>query len=120
MLAFGALSAAVMTLPERVTRPAFWQAFRRRLAVRPSAGWCACLADAQHSSAAEPAAINVLSCFRTIRDWLRSFGVCIGGGLHRYTSATMDTISPPPPHSIFSDEHGYSGARAFAPETDVY
>src|SRR6266852_5063677 len=45
-------------------------------------------------------AINVLSCFRTIRDWFRSFGVCIGG-LHRFTSATMDTISPPPPHSIF-------------------
>src|SRR5712671_6207005 len=45
-------------------------------------------------------AISVLSCLRTIRDWFRSFGVCIGG-LHRFTSATMDTISPPPPHSIF-------------------
>src|SRR5882762_6475349 len=27
-------------------------------------------------------AISVLSCFRTIRDWFRSFGFCIGG-LHR-------------------------------------
>ena len=36
-------------------------------------------------------AISVLSCFRTIRDWLRSFGVCIGG-LHRFTSATMDAF----------------------------
>ena len=32
MLAFGELSATVMTLPRRVTRPAFCQAFKRRLA----------------------------------------------------------------------------------------
>jgi hypothetical protein len=41
----------------------------------------------------------VLSCFKTIRDWFRSFGFCIGG-LHRITSATMCAISSPPPHSI--------------------
>src|ERR1700682_4476224 len=45
-------------------------------------------------------AISVLSCFKTIRDWFRSFGFCIGG-LHRVTSATMCAISSPPPHSIF-------------------
>src|SRR6267378_444461 len=44
-------------------------------------------------------AISVLSCFKTIRDWFRSFGFCIGG-LHRVTSATMCAISSPPPHSI--------------------
>src|SRR5713226_8656563 len=44
-------------------------------------------------------AINVLSCFKTIRDRFRSFGFCIGG-LHRVTSATMCAISSPPPHSI--------------------
>src|SRR5437899_2809875 len=40
-------------------------------------------------------AISVLSCFKTIRDWFRSFGFCIGG-LHR----AMCAISSPPPHSI--------------------
>src|SRR6202051_2741389 len=44
-------------------------------------------------------AISVLSCFKTIRDWFRSLGFCIGG-LHRVTSATMCAISSPPPHSI--------------------
>src|SRR3981189_808100 len=44
-------------------------------------------------------AISVLSCSKTIRDWFRSFGFCIGG-LHRVTSATMCAISSPPPHSI--------------------
>src|ERR1700738_286410 len=44
-------------------------------------------------------AISVLSCFKTIRDWFRSLGFCIGG-LHRVTSATMCAIFSPPPHSI--------------------
>src|SRR5260370_39225131 len=54
-------------------------------------------------------AISVLSCFRTIRDLLRSFGFCIGG-LHRFTSATMDAISSPPPHSISPRKRG-EGSR---------
>src|SRR5499427_8059259 len=44
-------------------------------------------------------AISVVSCFRTIRDWLRSFGVCMGApSVH---ISDDGAISSPPPHSIF-------------------
>src|SRR6202035_1279669 len=56
-------------------------------------------------------AISVLSCFKTIRDWFRSFGFCIGG-LHRVTSATMCAISSPPPHSI-SDQSALAAEDCF-------
>ena len=44
-------------------------------------------------------AISVLSGSRGVRHRLRSFNFCMGV-LHRFTSAPMDAISSPPPHSI--------------------
>src|SRR6266478_673199 len=47
-------------------------------------------------------AINVLAGSRAMRDRLKSFNVCMGSSIG--SQRTMDTISTPPPHSIF--HHG--------------
>ena len=46
-------------------------------------------------------AISVLSCFRTIPDWLRSFGVCIEGAPSVHISDDGYNFSPPPPIASF-------------------
>jgi hypothetical protein len=66
---------------------------------------------------------DVLSCFRTIREWFSSIGVCIGGciGSHQ---RRLDTISPPPPHSIlyeaFEVGHYLTAWRLKAPTIIIW
>src|ERR1700737_2199690 len=44
-------------------------------------------------------AISVLSCFRTIRDWFRSFGFCIGASIGHISDDGCNFLAAAP-HSI--------------------
>src|SRR3984893_9424575 len=44
-------------------------------------------------------AISVLSCFRTIRDWFRSFGFCIGASIGQISDDGCNLLAAAP-HSI--------------------
>ena len=57
------------------------------------------LATSQLDRLSSITAISVPSGSRGFGDRLRSFNF-LHGALHRFTSATMDAISSPPPHSI--------------------
>src|SRR5258706_8779801 len=85
--------ASNATAMRSILRPAFSASSRQRLRSFSNAlssitsffnGWRSTPgtmpATSQLDKLISITAISVLSCLRTIRDWFRSFGVCIGGG----------------------------------------